>query len=104
MKNNLFRTVMEWILITSLAFSGIFFIRFYFRSHELNALNVEFQQEAQKLQQGQAIVNALVADANEYAKNNPSIIPVLESLNVRIKPAAAPAAPAPAPAPKPPGK
>jgi hypothetical protein len=98
MKNNLLRTVSDWLLATSVILSVILFIQFYFRSHEMRAVNIELQMEAARYQNNHALMNLLLADVMEYSKRNPAINPILEQAG---KP---PAAPAPAVAPKPPGK
>lgn len=90
MKTNLFRTVADWLLATSVILSVVLFIQFYFRTHEARKL----QQESLNLQQFRARVNLLLGDVMEYSKRNPAINPVLEPF---IKPPSAPAA-APKPA------
>lgn len=101
MKNNLLRTVSDWLLATSVILSAILFMQFYFRSHEMRAVNAELQNDVAKLQEFRARVNLLMAEVMEYSKQHPAINPLLES--VGAKPPSNPA-PAPAAAPKPPAK
>jgi hypothetical protein len=101
MKNNSLRMVLEWVLICSLVFSCFFFIRFYFQSKGISALNRELQEENNKFQQITTVVRPLVEEAVEYSKSNPSIIPTLQAVGV-LKPPTPPTAP-PA-SPKLPGK
>lgn len=94
MKTNLFRTVSDWLLATSVILSVILFAQYYFRTHEMRGASVELQKEAVKYQQFHAQLNAqinpLLADVMEYSRRNPAINPILEQFG---KPASTPAAP-----------
>jgi hypothetical protein len=97
MKPNPIRTALEWMLITSLVLSLVFFYRYWNQSSELRMLQVQMQQLALNSQSNYAVVNVLMGECQEYAKTHPDIRPLLEPPRQAASPAAAGA-------PKPTGK
>ena len=98
MRSNVFKTVLEWALITSLILSVYFFITFYFKSKQLRMFNSDMI----RFQQNNTYANLLVADLVEYGKSHQDMLRLLESMGVGRQtppPAGAPATPT-----KPPGK
>ena len=94
MKNNVLRTVLEWGIVTSLLLSIFFFVKFCFRSREVRTLQPQLQNEFAKYRNNQMVIQSLVNDCMEYRKTNPSIDPVLRSLNIQIPSDATPGKPA----------
>ena len=88
MKNNLFTTILSWVLVTSLVLSVVFSIQFFFRTREMRML----QGEMARYQNTRAYVNMLVNDILEYYKTDPGIAPVLETIGIKLKPGAGAAA------------
>ena len=94
MKNNLFTTVLTWLLATSVILSIVFCLQYIFRTREIRRISAEVQL----YQQRHAFLNSLVSDVVEYSKHDSNIDPILESVGVRVNRAgagaAAPAKPA----------
>lgn len=92
MKNNGTTTILNWTLLGGavvLLFAGI---RYYNTSKTVRSYQVMIGQMS-ALQTTENIVRGLVAESMEYAKTNPSITPVLDSiLNNKPKAPAAPTA------------
>ena len=100
MKDNSLRTVLEWVLITSLVLSSYFFIRLYFQTHQYRALSLELAGQQMKLQYMQPVIPPLINDVVEYSKHNPAVLPILEI--VGYKPVSnAPATSVPGASPRP---
>jgi hypothetical protein len=83
MKSNPLKTVLEWVLVTSLLVSIVCFVQFLNRSRTLRT----FQGEMVRYQSTHNMLNALLADCVEYSKRNPAINPILESVGVKQGPA-----------------
>jgi hypothetical protein len=79
MKNNLLTTVLTWVLATSLILSMYFCVKFYFRTKQLRAQSMLSQQEMERIQNNQKLINSVVNDVAEYGKTHPAIDPILES-------------------------
>ena len=88
MKSNSLTAVLQGALAFSLLLSVIFFIQFYFKSHEIRTL----QGQIILYQQNRARVNQLIAETIEYSKRNPEMAALLASAG--IKPNSAPTKPA----------
>jgi hypothetical protein len=80
MKNNLFTTVLTWLLATSVVLSIVFCLQYVFRTREMRRI----QGEVSMYQQRHQFLNVLINDVVEYSKRDPGIDPVLESVGVRV--------------------
>jgi hypothetical protein len=93
MKNNLFTTVLSWLLAASVILSIVFFLQFSMRTRDLR----RFQTELAIYQQRRQVLNMMLTDLAGYSQRDAGIIPILQSLGIRATtnaPVAAPAAPA----------
>jgi hypothetical protein len=91
MKNNLFTTVLTWLLATSVILSIVFCLQYIYRTREMRTI----QGEVNMYQQRHAFLNVLINDVAEYSKRDPGIDPILESVGVRVnRTGAGPSAPA----------
>jgi len=92
MKNNLFTTVLSWLLATSVVLSIVFCLQFVFRTRELRRI----QGEIARYQNTHQVLNVLINDVANYSRHDAGIIPILQSLGIRVTtnnpPAAAAAA------------
>ena len=89
MKNNLFTTVLSWLLATSVILSVVFCLQFVFRTRELRTL----QGEMARYQNTHQVLNILLNDVATYSRRDPGITPILQSLGIRVgtnNPTAAP--------------
>ena len=88
MKNNLFTTVLSWLLATSLILSVVFCLQFIFRTRELR----QHQNTMASYQNTHQVLNVLLNDVAAYSRHDPGINPILQSLGIRIGTNNAPAA------------
>jgi hypothetical protein len=96
MKNNLFTTVLSWLLATSVILSVVFCLQFIFRTRELRRL----QNEMARYQNTHQVLNILLNDLAQYSRRDPGITPILQSLGIRITGTNPPAATPPKPSEK----
>ena len=82
------------VLMISMGILAVLCANYYFKSREQR--NLQFMQATvARIQQEDAVLNALVNDLVEYRKTNPAIEPVLQSIGVNAgKPPAATPKPA----------
>jgi hypothetical protein len=80
MKNNLFTTVLSWLLAVSVILSVVFCLQFVFHTRELRLL----QGEMSRYQNNHAVLNVLVNDVVEYSRRDAAINPILESLGIPV--------------------
>ena len=92
MKNNGMTTILNWALLAGAVALLVSGIKYYNKTKTVRTYQVMVGQ-ATGLQNSEQLIRALLAESAEYAKSNPSITPVLDSL--MGKPAAKPVAPAP---------
>jgi len=84
------------VLMISMGVLAVLCVNYYFKSREQR--NIQYMQATvARLQQEEAILNALVNDLIEYRKTNPAIEPILQSIGVN---AGKPGTTAPKPASK----
>ena len=79
MKNSPINTVLLVALAFFTVWSAISCFKYNSRSRELRRLQTRVAQ----INATQAGINALVNDAMEYSKKNPTIDPILESIGVK---------------------
>ncbi len=93
MRNNAFTQLLVGLTALSiLATAGLAF--YYVQTvRKLNLL----QSQAALLNRNRTLVNALVNDTVEYSKHNPSIDPILQSVNIKPRPGTAPPPASPKP-------
>lgn len=89
MKNNGMTTILNWALLAGAVALLVSGIKYYNKTKTVRTYQVLVGQ-ATGLQNTEQLVRALLAESVEYAKTNPSLTPVLDSL--MAKPAAKPAA------------
>jgi hypothetical protein len=80
MKNNLFTTVLTWVLATSVVLSILFCTQFFFKTRELRL----HQLEMSRYQNTRQFVTLLVNDTVEYAKRDQGIAPALEIIGIKL--------------------
>jgi hypothetical protein len=83
MKSNLFTTILNWVLVTSLVLSIVFCVQFFFRTRELRSQTALFQQEMARLQNNRSLLSALANEVMEYSKRDQGVIPVLETIGIK---------------------
>jgi len=82
------------VLMISMGILAVLCANYYFNSREQRNLQY-MQATVARIQQEDAVLNALVNDLVEYRKSNPAIEPILQSIGVNAgKPAATSAKPA----------
>lgn len=82
MKNNLFTTVLGWLLATSVILSIVFCLQFIFRTREMRRL----QAQVSRYQNTHAVLNVLLNDVVDYSRHDHGIDPILRSLGITIAP------------------
>jgi hypothetical protein len=92
MKSNPLRTFLEWTLITSLLMSVVFFVWFYVASRGVRICQSQISVGQSRYQNNHAVIGFLLGECQEYAKTNPDMMRLLESLKVKPPAPAAPAA------------
>jgi hypothetical protein len=83
MKSNLLKTVFDWVLVTSLLLSVLFFVQFFNRTRSLRTMQMSLQAELAQFQNTRTFLNMVVGDVMEYSKSHPDIDPILESINAK---------------------
>ena len=92
MKSNLLRTFFEWALITSVLMSVGFFYWFWNKSRQSRMYQTQIGAAEAGIQQNNVVMRMLFNECQEYAKTNPQLTPVLQSLlSEPLPPASAPA-------------
>jgi len=82
MKNSSLTTTLLWLVALSAVASILFFWLFISNSRQLRLLQVQVNA----INANRPIINGLATDSLEYAKKNPAIEPLLESVGLRGKP------------------
>jgi hypothetical protein len=70
-------------LVATSLMAGTMSYKFLLASKESRSL----QEQAGRVAQRRATLNAFAGEVNEYARTNPAIEPLLERLNLRLRPA-----------------
>ena len=78
MKNNLFTTVLSWLLATSVILSIVFSLQFIFRSRELRGI----QFELNRYQTTHAMLNSMLQDIMVYSRHDAQILPLLRPFGI----------------------
>jgi hypothetical protein len=84
MKSNSLSVIFGWLLATSLVLSMVFCLQFFFRSREMR----RDQAEMQRYQGTHQVLNVLLGDLVEYSKRDANMLPILESVGVKMNKAA----------------
>lgn len=95
MKNNGMTTILNWALLAGAVALLVSGFKYYNKTKTLRTYQVVVGQ-ANALSQTEQVVRGLLVESAEYAKTNPSLTPVLDSITGKqpaAKPAAAPTAP-----------
>ena len=80
MRSNLFTTVVSWLLATSVILSVVFCLQFVFRTRELRRI----QGEMARYQNTHQVLNVLINDVANYSRHDAGIIPILQSLGIKV--------------------
>jgi hypothetical protein len=78
MKNTLLKSVLDWVLYTSLILSIVFFVKYMNHVKELRT----YQGELARYQNTRTVLNMLIGESIEYGKQHPDMARLLESMNV----------------------
>lgn len=93
MKNNGMTTILNWALLAGAVALLVGGFKYYNKTKTLRTYQIVIGQ-ATGLQNTEQLVRGLIVESAEYAKTNPSLTPVLDSITGKqpaTKPAAAPA-------------
>lgn len=95
MKNNGMTTILNWALLAGAVALLVSGFKYYNKTKTVRTYQVLIGQ-ASGLQNTEQLVRGLLVESAEYAKTNPSLTPVLDSITGKqpaAKPVAAPTAP-----------
>ena len=81
MKSNLLTTLLSWALAVIVVLDAWFCIRFVLQTRELR--NSQFQ--IARYQQTHAVLNRLISEVAEYSRRDPNVLPILESIGVKVQ-------------------
>ncbi len=93
MRNSAFTQLLMGLAALSIVATAALVYRYLYTVHKMNLLASEVAARTRS----RTMVNALVSDLVEYSKRDPSIDPILQSVNIKPRPTAS----APSAGPKP---
>jgi hypothetical protein len=80
MNSNLFRTILNWVLVTSLALSAFFCFQFIRRARQIPRVEVQLVNA----QNNQRKIAAIVNDVMEYSRRDAGVDPILEVIGIKV--------------------
>jgi hypothetical protein len=86
MRNNAFTQLLVGLTALSILVTASLACYYVQTVRKLNLL----QSEVAVRNRNRTLINSLVAESVEYSKRNPSIDPILQSMNIKAKPGSSP--------------